>query len=123
MTFDDGEPGNEVMERRSAGHLPTVWDAQLVNSFTSPYSYESHGTRLEELKQDVRKLLVSMKELRQQLDLISIMQRLGVCYHFEKEIKTILANVDHPNNFATDLYTVALQFRLLRQNGFSITTG
>ncbi|OMP11736.1 hypothetical protein COLO4_03710 [Corchorus olitorius] len=119
----EGEQANEVIERRSAGHLPTVWDAELVNSFTSPYSYEIHGTRLEELKQDVRKLLVSMKEPREQLDLINLMQRLGVAYHFEKEIKTILANLVDPNNFATDLYTVALQFRLLRQNGFSITTG
>ena len=50
------------------------------------------------------------------------MQRLGVAYHFEKDIKDILANLVDAN-IASDLYTVALQFRLLRQNGFFISTG
>ncbi|OMO78216.1 hypothetical protein CCACVL1_14574 [Corchorus capsularis] len=112
-------------ERRSAGHLPSVWDAQLINSFTSTYSYETHYTRLEELKQGVTKLLVDpTTEPRDQLDLIDKMQRLAVASHFEKEITHILTQIFlYPNCIApTDLYTVALQFRLMRQHGFSITT-
>ncbi|WRX28625.1 Terpene synthase, partial [Theobroma cacao] len=103
------------IERRSAGHLPTVWDVELVKSFTTPYSFESHGSRLEELKQGARDLLATMKEPRDQLDLINTLQRLGVAYHFEKDIKDILAKLVDAN-IATDLYTVALQFRLIRQN-------
>ncbi|XP_017979597.1 PREDICTED: probable terpene synthase 9 [Theobroma cacao] len=109
------------IERRSAGNLPTVWDGELVKSFTTPYSFESHGTRLEELKQGGRDLLATMKEPRDQLDLINTLQRLGVAYHFEKDIKDILAKLVDAN-IATDLYTVALQFRLTRQNGFFIST-
>jgi hypothetical protein len=49
------------------------------------------------------------------------MQRLGVGYHFEKEIEEALALL-YPN-LTTNLHTTALQFRVLRQHGFSITSG
>ncbi|XP_017979897.1 PREDICTED: probable terpene synthase 9 [Theobroma cacao] len=111
----------EGIEQRSAGNLPTVWDVELVKSFTTPYSFENHVTRLEELKQGAGDLLASMKEPRDQLDLINTMQRLGGAYHFEKDIKDILAKLVDAN-IATDLYTAALQFRLIRQNGFFIGT-
>lgn len=84
--------------------------------------FESHGPRLEELKQAAKELLATVKEHCDQLDLINTMQRLGVAYHFEKDIKDILAKLVDAN-IASDLYTVALQFRLLRQNGFLISTG
>ncbi|OMO63327.1 hypothetical protein COLO4_32554, partial [Corchorus olitorius] len=49
---------------------------------------------------------------RDQLDLINTIQRLGLAHHFEDEIKHVLAQLVHPNIF----------FRLLRQNGFFIST-
>ncbi|KAK9026065.1 hypothetical protein V6N11_038913 [Hibiscus sabdariffa] len=113
--------GSEAIVRRSAGHLPTVWDCQLLKSFTTPYSVESHGSRLEELKQGAREFLASVKEARRQLDLIDTMQRLGVAYLFEKEIHDILSKLIH-HSIPNDLYTVAMHFRILRQNGFFITT-
>ncbi|XWS10339.1 hypothetical protein CRYUN_Cryun39dG0068100 [Craigia yunnanensis] len=103
--------GAQRIERRSAGHLPTVWDGELVKSLTTPYSFESHGPRLEELKQAAKQLLATAKQHCDRLDMINTMQRLGVAYHFEKDIKDILKLVDV--NIASDLYTVALQFRLL----------
>ncbi|XP_022717845.1 probable terpene synthase 9 [Durio zibethinus] len=96
----------QVTQRRSAGYLPT---------------YESHGSRLEELKQAARCLLTSLNQTEEKLDLINTIQRLGVAKHFAKEINEVL---DHVNpNIPCDLYTVALQFRLLRENGFFITSG
>ncbi|GMJ10488.1 terpene synthase 03 [Hibiscus trionum] len=114
--------GAKGIVRRSAGHLPTVWDCELLKSFTTPYSLESHGSRLEKLKQGARELLVSQKDARRQLDLINTMQRLGVAYLFENEIHHILAELIHHNNIPSDLYTVAMHFRIVRQNGFFITT-
>ncbi|GMJ10484.1 terpene synthase 03 [Hibiscus trionum] len=113
--------GAKGIVRRSAGHLPTVWDCELLKSFTTPYSVESHGSRLEELKQGARELLTGVKGARRQLDLIDTMQRLGVAYLFENEIHHILAELIH-HNIPNDLYTVAMHFRILRQNGFFITT-
>jgi hypothetical protein len=65
----------------------------------------------------------------QKLNLINAVQRLGVSYHFENEIQEILQHShktlhdldDHENN--DDLYTIALQFRLLRQQGYYISCG
>ncbi|OMO72194.1 hypothetical protein COLO4_27753 [Corchorus olitorius] len=112
----------ESSGRRQGGHLPRPWGSEFINSFSSPYSYETHGSRLEELKQSAKKLFDSTKEPRDQLDLINTIQRLGLAHHFEDEIKHVLSQLVHPD-IADDLPTVALQFRLLRQNGFFVTTG
>ncbi|KAE8654139.1 3R-linalool synthase-like protein [Hibiscus syriacus] len=108
--------GAKGTARRSTGYLPTVWDCELVKSFTTSYSIESHGTRLEELK-----LLASMKDAGRQLDMIDTMKRLGVAYLFEHEIHDILAKLIH-HNIPNHLYTVAMYIRILRQNGFFVST-
>ncbi|XVE98492.1 hypothetical protein REPUB_Repub03eG0111300 [Reevesia pubescens] len=108
----------DVTQRQSDGYPPTVWDPELINSFSSPYTYESHGTRLEELKRAAKLLFTSLNQTEQKLDLINTMQRLGIAKHFAKEIKEVLAHVN--TKTTSDLYTVALAFRLLRENDFSI---
>ena len=107
---------------RYPSFITLIWDWLCTLLFWPPLQFESHGPRLEELKQAAKELLATVKEHCDQLDLINTMQRLGVAYHFEKDIKDILAKLVDAN-IASDLYTVALQFRLLRQNGFFISTG
>ncbi|MFQ6669079.1 hypothetical protein Gotur_034470 [Gossypium turneri] len=80
--------------------------------------YESDGHRLEELKHATQLLFKSLTRPEEKLDMINKMQRLDVAKHFKKEIKEFLTHLD-PNT-PTDLFTVALQFRLLRQYGFSV---
>ncbi|CAI0457130.1 unnamed protein product, partial [Linum tenue] len=56
------------------------------------------------------------------LQLIDVVQRLGVGYHFEAEIEEILEDLF--TNFdgkGTDLYHAALRFQLLRQQGFPVS--
>ncbi|CAN1347219.1 Probable terpene synthase 3 [Linum perenne] len=55
------------------------------------------------------------------LYLIDAIERLGVEYHFEEEIKQILQGIYH-HTFptTTDLNTTALSFRLLRQHGYNV---
>ncbi|KAK9996529.1 hypothetical protein SO802_021215 [Lithocarpus litseifolius] len=81
--------------------------------------YEFHATRLEGLKQDVKNLLTSTKDRSVLMKLIDSMQRLGVDYHFEKEIEEVLGT-QHPD-VTSDLYTTALHFRILRERGFPIS--
>ena len=80
---------------------------------------------VDELKEDViKELLASAAHPSKQLSLIDELQRLGVAYHFEREIQEALQYI-----FATyngyneleddDVYNVALRFRLLRQQGFN----
>lgn len=64
----------------------------------------------------------------QKLKMVDTIQRSGVSYHFESEIEEILQNMhENPSYYidkdAEDLYTIALWFRLLRQQGYKISCG
>ena len=85
---------------------------------------------VQELKEEVRRMLTSpVEKLSQKLNLIDEIQRLGVSYHFENDIKKTMQQLHmtlhNPNGHENDddLYTVALQFRLLRQQGYRISCG
>lgn len=86
---------------------------------------------VERLKDEVRKMLIEAHatSTRKLLELIDNTQRLGVSYHFEKEIEESLKHTynnmcscgefdDHNN-----LETIALRFRLLRQAGYNVSCG
>ncbi|KAJ8753399.1 hypothetical protein K2173_019798 [Erythroxylum novogranatense] len=59
----------------------------------------------------------------QKLNMIDSVQRLGVAYHFEPEIECALNEIAANFNYEIecDLYTAALQFRLLRQQGIKVS--
>ncbi|KAK1567118.1 hypothetical protein Q3G72_008384 [Acer saccharum] len=109
-----------LAQRRSANYHPSIWNHELIESLSTPYQYELYGNRSEELKEEARKLLASTNESCERLKLIDSMQRLGVAYHFEEEIKEAL-NLHRKDVMITrDLHATALQFRLLREHGHSI---
>ncbi|XVE80200.1 hypothetical protein DITRI_Ditri14bG0120600 [Diplodiscus trichospermus] len=81
----------------------------------------------QKLKKEMRQMLlaVSDKPTKTTLDLIDSIQRLGVSYHFEKEIDDILQTIhsnccDWDNN--DSLHSISLRFRLLRQQGYRISS-
>ena len=84
--------------------------------------------QVEDLKEKVRRRLITAAgNPAQQLNYIDAIQRLGVAYHFEREIEEALKHiydnyydVEHKDD---DLYNVSLQFRLLRQQGFNLSCG
>lgn len=60
----------------------------------------------------------------QKLRLIDAVQRLGVAYHFQKEIDDALEKISHDRfDDNDDLFIVSLRFRLLRQRGAKMTCG
>jgi (-)-germacrene D synthase len=87
--------------------------------------------QVQELKEEVKRMLTSPVDNKpsQKLNLIDVIQRLGVSYHFENEIEENLQQLhislhdrdDQKND--DDLYNVALQFRLFRQQGYYISCG
>ncbi len=87
--------------------------------------------QVQELKEEVRRMLTSPVDNKpsQKLNLIDVIQRLGVSYHFENEIEETLQQLhlalhDHDDQKNDDdLYTIALQFRLLRKQGYYISCG
>ena len=63
-----------------------------------------------------------------QLELIDILQRLGVSYHFENYIERILTimHKDYAEDDGwkkEDLNATALEFTLLRQHGYNVPQG
>lgn len=80
--------------------------------------------RRDELKKEV-KIMLSNRNMKQleQLEIIDNLQRLGLCYHFEDEIYSILNNLSGKTSKRDHLYAKALEFRLLRQHGFNISQG
>ncbi|KAJ7948205.1 Terpene synthase [Quillaja saponaria] len=104
-----------------AHYHPSIWDNNLIESFSTSYSYKSHANRLEQLKIEVKRLLSSSVVPAVLLKHIDAIQRLGVAYHFENETKEALSLL-YPY-VTSGFYSAALQFRLLRKNGFSVNAG
>jgi len=84
------------------------------------------------LKEYVRKMIVSPVDdnFRFKLNFINSVQRLGVSYHFEHEIDEALHRIyeistkeNNIVNYDDDLHHLALLFRLLRQQGYRISSG
>ncbi|KAL4354296.1 hypothetical protein GQ457_06G022450 [Hibiscus cannabinus] len=121
------QDGNLSKENRHlANFVPDVWgDTFLV---PPPQLDMDDITRSEyqELKEQVRRMLNMDDNPSQKLDLIDAVQRLGVAYHFDKEIEDALQIIYHhhcnhvPVDDDDDLYTTAVRFRLLREHGFHV---
>ncbi|KAK9285511.1 hypothetical protein L1049_024705 [Liquidambar formosana] len=112
-----------TLTRRSANYLPSVWDYDFVQSLSTDYTDEKYMRQAERLKGDVKHLINGVMDPLARLELIDAIQRLGLKYHFEMEIKNALENVYKNSNDAWlhhDLYATALRFRLLRQHGFDV---
>ncbi|KAK4576356.1 hypothetical protein RGQ29_027072 [Quercus rubra] len=115
--------------RRSANFQPSIWGDRFLTYASEFLETENNlKQQVQELKEEVMCMLTSpVEKPYQKLNLIDVLQRLGVSYHFENEIekflqqlhRTLLDHDDQEND--DDLYTVALQFRLLRQQGYYIS--
>ncbi|XP_043699312.1 probable terpene synthase 9, partial [Telopea speciosissima] len=114
---------SQESDRRSAHYHPSIWDHKFIESLKNPYTNELSHARLEELKQEVKLLILSTKDPLVRLKLIDSIQRLGVAYHFEEEIKESLL-LHHLVYLEgnDDLYTAALKFRLFREHGYQISS-
>ncbi|KAG6525043.1 terpene synthase 10-like [Zingiber officinale] len=116
--------------RKSTHYQPNSWSNDYIQSLTvdSPVEEKDQTTRIVLLKERIREVICEKKEVEEQLQLIDHLQQLGVAYHFKDEIKdaltTIHASLEDIISLQlkdADVHITALLFRLLRQNGFSIT--
>ena len=138
----------QVTERRSANYHPSIWDPKFIESLSTPYTVsvtyiyiyvhskpglhmnfwivlqsEDFSNRLEDLKEEAKRLIKDARDTSSRLELIDSIQRLGVAYHLEEEIKEAIDLVHLDDTTTYDLFTTALRFRLLRQHGYSISSG
>lgn len=90
---------------------------------------EMYAEEIDGLKEKVRCMLKSTtSSIAEKIILIDTLERVGVSYHFVNEIEEQLGQIfysdlkiqkDEKFNFSI----VALQFRILRQHGFSVSCG
>lgn len=113
--------------RRSGNYKPSIWEDGYVQSRPNLYAEEKFCERAEKLKEEVRRMLDKiMTNSLEQLELIDILQRFGIYYHFEEEIDTVLKQTYVSYNYNKrdlnneEVYAVALEFRLLRQQGYHV---
>ncbi|KAG6637481.1 (-)-germacrene D synthase-like [Carya illinoinensis] len=122
---------NHVMpeiNRRSADFQPSIWGDHFLSYASEFLEYDVNmGQQIEELKENVMTMLTApIEKPSQKLILVDAIQRLGVSYHFDNEIQEILQQLqkthesDDPE-YNDDLYSVALLFRLLRQDGYYVS--
>ncbi|XP_043692889.1 alpha-terpineol synthase, chloroplastic-like [Telopea speciosissima] len=120
-----------ITKRRSANYQPTIWGFDFLQSLKSDYTEEAYKSKTKKLEEEVKSRLddKAMGHLSQ-LELIDDIQRLGLGYLFEEEIKkaldiiACLKDMDHTRTDQEEsLHATALRFKLLRQHGYEINQG
>ncbi|CAI0420577.1 unnamed protein product [Linum tenue] len=115
-----------TVQRRSGNYGPDIWES---HEYSKPDDNTSRrwGHRVEELKKYVKRELLSKIGCREddddeemvaeRIEIIDTLQRLGVGYHFEREIQSALGRIAANPPIANNLHIAALRFRLLRRAG------
>ncbi|GMP98001.1 hypothetical protein CsSME_00046046 [Camellia sinensis var. sinensis] len=112
---------DQTIVRRTANYKPPIWDYDSLQSLNSKYVGDIYVKGAEKLKEEVKRMLAEVVDPLGGLEMIDDLQRLGVFYHFEDEIKRGLDNIRNDDKWNNeDLHSTALQFRLLRQHGYNI---
>ncbi|XP_065050067.1 alpha-humulene synthase-like isoform X1 [Musa acuminata AAA Group] len=118
-------PGDEVVDRKSAGYHPSVWgDYFILHGQSSPQTQKCDTRmkeRAEELRGQVKSMFDDTTDLLQTMELIDSIQLLGLDYHFQKEISEALSRIHDADIDDHGLYHTALWFRLLRQHGHYVS--
>lgn len=125
---------NDVVVRPVANFSPSLW-GNLFHSYSIDHKLgKAYAEEIETLKEQTRAMLLSLDDdnlgssynaVVEKLKFIDLLERLGISYHFEKEIEDHLHHISttahHPHP-PRELETTALQFRLLRQHGYHISS-
>ncbi|GLU23522.1 hypothetical protein SLE2022_395200 [Rubroshorea leprosula] len=124
LVLNPASPNKETWkkDRPTASYHPCLWkDHFLTHSSECLKSDATAQQEYEQLKQEVRRMLNDTSSDRlKKLHLIDAVQLLGVDYHFEREIDDELERISRDGAIDSDLYSVALWFRLLRQQGINV---
>ena len=80
-----------------------------------------------QIKEEVRRIIletVASSSLSQKLELVDTLQRIGVDYHYKKEISELLYSIyNDEDGDSDDLYINSLRFYLLRRHGYTVSAG
>ncbi|XP_042490310.1 alpha-terpineol synthase, chloroplastic-like [Macadamia integrifolia] len=108
--------------RRSANYQRSIWDFDFVQSLKSDYKGETYKSKTKKLEEEVRHRFDDDGAMGQLglLELIDDIERVGLGYLFEEEIKKTLDTIVCMEDIKEGLHATALRFRLLRQHGYEV---
>ncbi|XP_035843370.1 R-linalool synthase QH1, chloroplastic isoform X5 [Helianthus annuus] len=116
----------ETVPRRSANYASSLWSFDQIQSLSSEYVGQDYKAMADTLKDAVKMMIHKGGNQLNTLQMIDDLQRLGISYHFEDEIRNLLEMI-YCNYYKTpeewngmDLNLKALGFRLLRQHGYQV---
>ncbi|KAK1429360.1 hypothetical protein QVD17_11568 [Tagetes erecta] len=116
----------EPVTRRSANYAPSIHSFDYIQSLSSEYIGEDYNARADTLKEAVKMVLHELGNPLSTLETVDDLQRLGISYRFEDDIRTLLEGIyenyykTHDKWISMDLNLKALGFRLLRQHGYYV---
>lgn len=86
---------------------------------------QKYDIMMRKLIEEVKCLLSDTADTHEMLELIDRLEKLGLAYHFEPEIKNALHNLASSENFNAEknLHTTALWFLILRKHGYHVSQG
>ncbi|KAL6611290.1 hypothetical protein ACP70R_039218 [Stipagrostis hirtigluma subsp. patula] len=109
-----------IAPEMEAGFTAPGW-GDFFRNYTPPQlqgkSMEWTTKRANELKEDVKGLFETCEGVVEKMNLVDVVQRLGMDHHFKEQITTVLCSIQNAEFNSTNLHDVALRFRLLRQQG------
>lgn len=119
------EPADGQSRRQ---YTPNLWgEFFLIHEPCTPSELFYMKEKLEVKNENVRRILLdaaASNDLTRRLDLIDTLERLGVAYHYRKEIDEMLHTVyNDKHGGSEDLYVTSLRFYLLRKHGYTISSG
>nr|AGV01227.1 santalene synthase mutant 12 [synthetic construct] len=111
--------------RRMGNYKPSIWNYDFLQSLATHHNIveERHLKLAEKLKGQVKFMFGAPMEPLAKLELVDVVQRLGLNHLFETEIKEALFSIykDGSNGWwFGHLHATSLRFRLLRQCGLFI---
>ncbi|XP_071693707.1 (E)-beta-farnesene synthase-like [Rutidosis leptorrhynchoides] len=130
---------NQQVARNTMTFHSSIWGAQFLE-YDEKDDIVVDKQLVEDLKEEVRKELMikppccsSNEPIMQRhlkvMENIDVVQRLGISYHFEEEIMEALQHIyviygDYKGGIdEMNLKNISLWFRLLRQQGFNVSSG
>ncbi|RLM62196.1 (E)-beta-farnesene synthase-like [Panicum miliaceum] len=107
-------------------YSPSPWgDFFLSHATFTPSQLLSMKERAHIKEEEVRRIIletVASSSLAQKLELVDTLQRIGVDYHYKKEIGDLLCSVyNDEDGGSDDLYITSLRFYLLRKHGYTVS--
>ncbi|CAL0323289.1 unnamed protein product [Lupinus luteus] len=118
----------DAPRRPIADYHSSIWKDYFLQYASDSKELDLASPEIETLKKEVTSMLLStIEKSLTKVDLIDSICRLGLQYHFENDIEQVLQYIH--NNYVENgeiivegnLRTVALIFRLLRQEGFVVS--